>query len=213
MRAPLFETRVCVNPQCGMRYPVETNEIHEQRCPNCRSSTVIAGELFGQLEIPVTGMTTCGPSLSVLLDNIRSAWNVGSMFRASDGAGVQHLYLGGVSPTPDNEKVAKTALGSERSVSWSHHMDGVKLCRGLREGGARIWALEGGQHAENIYALDVPADRPIVLVVGNERTGVDPGILVECERVICLPMSGQKGSLNVAVALGIAVYTLRFRSG
>ena len=90
-------------------------------------------------------------------------------------------------------------------------MDGLKLCREMKARGFRIWALEGGPRAEDLYVIDIPMDRPLLLVVGNERTGVDPGILAECERILCLPMSGQKGSLNVAVAFGIAVYTLRFR--
>jgi len=150
--------------------------------------------------------------LAVLLDNIRSAWNVGSMFRAADGAGLRHLYLCGLSATPENEKVAKTALGSELAVPWSHHMDGVQLCRELKAAGYRIWALEGGDRAEDLYQMGIPKEQPLLLVVGNELSGVDPGILAECERVVCLPMSGQKGSLNVAVAFGIAVYSLRYQT-
>jgi tRNA G18 (ribose-2'-O)-methylase SpoU len=146
-----------------------------------------------------------------MLDNIRSAWNVGSMLRSADGAGVRHVHLCGVSSPPDNPKVAKTALGAENSLPWTFHPDGAAAALEMQAQGFRLWALEGGPRAESLF--DVSADlpgAPLVLVVGNELSGVDPGILDQCERVVCLPMQGIKGSLNVAVAFGIAVYYIRF---
>jgi len=170
------------------------------------------GAEFGQLEIPPAPASPSGIHLEVLLDNIRSAWNVGSILRASDGAGVSRVYLSGVSPSPAQEKVAKTALGAERSVAWHMVPDGVEACLELRLKGYTLWALEGGPRAENLFHVDLPHGRPLVLVVGNELTGIDPGILACCERVVCLPMMGQKGSLNVAGAFTAAVYALRFRA-
>ncbi len=208
----LFEVRVCINPQCGLRYTIEVGQVLGVHCPGCRSATEVVGAPYGQMEIPDahSGMPECGMRIEVLLDNIRSAWNVGSIFRAADGAGVAHVHLCGVCPKPDQAKVAKTALGAERSIASTYHLNGVQACQRLKDAGFRLWALEGGQLAESIYIEGAQDDRPLLLVVGNEVSGVDPGILALCERVVCLPMLGMKGSLNVAVAFGIAIYTLRF---
>jgi len=210
MLKEIFDIRQCVNPACGLRYSRHLKETLGIRCPNCRSETIRMGEPFGQLEIPAQEWPDSGPILEVLLDNIRSAWNVGSMLRAADGAGVRHFHLCGISPSPDHARVMKTALGAERSVPWSYHPDGLTFCREAKRLGYRLWALEGGPQALSIFGLESQGSGPILLVVGNELTGVDPGILAECEQVVCLPMMGEKGSLNVAVAFGAAVYSLRF---
>jgi 23S rRNA (guanosine2251-2'-O)-methyltransferase len=177
----------------------------------CRAPVEALGEPYGRQTVSPQASEAPGPPLEVLLDNIRSAWNVGSMLRSADGAGVRRVHLCGVSAWPDNPKVAKTALGAERSLPWQHAPDGVALARSLKAAGLRLWALEGGERAQPLFELraDV-AGPPIVLVAGNELTGVDPGILALCERVASLPMAGVKGSLNVAVAFGIAVYTIRY---
>lgn len=215
MESMLFEIRVCINPQCGMRYSIALDQGAGKHCPNCRSATRRIGEPYGQLAVSETGVGAAVqmPRVEVLLDNIRSAWNVGAIFRSADGAGVEHVHLCGVCPKPDHPKVAKTALGSEQSVAWSFHPDGEQACQEMKKAGYRLWALEGGPGAENLYRQTFPQDRPLLLVVGNEVSGVEPGILALCERVVCLPMLGTKGSLNVAVACGIALYALRFNHG
>jgi tRNA G18 (ribose-2'-O)-methylase SpoU len=156
--------------------------------------------------------------VEALLDNIRSLRNVGSMFRTADGAGLAHLYLGGVTPSPEHPKLAKTALGAERSVPWSRHPDACVAAAELCAGGRRLWALEGGPRSLSIFDPAVAlaaaerraSEQPVVLVLGHEVSGVDPRIVDQCERVIHLPMMGIKDSLNVSVALGIAAYVLRF---
>jgi tRNA G18 (ribose-2'-O)-methylase SpoU len=150
--------------------------------------------------------------LSALLDNIRSLRNVGSIFRTADGAGVEHLYLGGITPTPDHPKLAKTALGAELEVPWTHGPDAAALAAALVAQGHRLWALEGGDSDSVFEARPARGDddRPIVLVLGHEVSGVDPRILRLCQRVVHIPMLGIKDSLNVSVAFGVAVYSLRF---
>lgn len=143
---------------------------------------------------------------SVLLDNIRSAWNVGSIFRSADGFGFRHAYVCGITPTPENEAVTKTSLGAENSVPWSYHKDAVKLVKGLRKEGYRILALEEHPRARSIDTEIVPATA--VLIVGNEITGVDPGLLDECDEILYIPMRGDKKSFNVAVAFAIAAHAL-----
>jgi tRNA G18 (ribose-2'-O)-methylase SpoU len=147
-----------------------------------------------------------------MLDNIRSAWNVGAMFRSADGAGFSRLHLCGFTPTPEIPAVGKTALGAELSLPWTWAPDGVALAQTLLEQGCQLWALEQESRSVSIYASkpELPGGR-LVLVVGNEVCGVDPGILALCQRVVHIPMHGGKRSLNAAVAFGIATYALRER--
>jgi 23S rRNA (guanosine2251-2'-O)-methyltransferase len=150
--------------------------------------------------------------LEVLLDNLRSAWNVGTVFRIADGLGIRKLHLGGITPTPANPKVVKTALGAEQNVPWTYYSDGLAAAQSFAEHGYRLWALENHDRAISLLDGSLPeADGKVLLVVGNENTGIDPCILACCERMLCIPMLGVKRSLNVAVAFGIAAGLLRSR--
>jgi tRNA G18 (ribose-2'-O)-methylase SpoU len=152
------------------------------------------------------------PAMEVLLDNIRSIYNVGSIFRTADGAGISRLHLCGITPTPDNPRLKKTALGADAAVPWIHHLDGCAAAAGLKARGMRLWALEGGERSEPIQECVPDSDgRAVALVVGNEVSGVDPEILHQCDKILSIPMQGVKTSLNTAVAFGIAVYSLRLR--
>lgn len=210
LNEPRFQIKHCTNEACGLRFTISLNDPRADRCPLCRAPVIVLPGDYGRFSVREDVQRVQGPALEVLLDNIRSAWNVGSMLRSSDGAGIRHVHLCGVSATPDNPKVAKTALGAEKSMPWTVHRDGHAAAKQLAESGMRLWALEGGERAESLFEAPAHSGDPIVLVVGNELSGVDPGILDLCERVVCLPMQGIKGSLNVAVAFGIAVYTIRF---
>jgi 23S rRNA (guanosine2251-2'-O)-methyltransferase len=150
-------------------------------------------------------------TLHVLLDNIRSAWNVGSILRTADGFGFAHAYLCGITPTPENKDVQKTALGADDFVTWSHHMDAVKLVKGLKKEGWKVWAMEEGERAQSI---DKIADTTgnTVLIVGSEVTGVDPALLDLADHIFYIPMRGRKRSFNVAVAFGIAAWALKVES-
>jgi len=155
--------------------------------------------------------------LAVLLDNIRSAWNVGSVLRSADGFGFSHAYLCGISPTADNEAVTKTSLGAEDSVPWSYHKDAVKLVKGLKGEGWKVYALEDDTRAialeSNSLLFNTGDGTPAlqVLIVGNEVTGVDPELLDMCDEIYYIPMRGEKKSFNVAIAFGIAAYALRMQ--
>lgn len=120
---------------------------------------------------------------------------------------MRRLYLCGVTPTPNNPKLAKTALGAEQCVAWSHHKNSIDLADALLAGGHTLWALEEGQGTESLLAVtSVPGST--VLVIGNEVTGVDPDLLARCTRRLAIPMHGVKRSLNVATAFGIAAVLL-----
>jgi 23S rRNA (guanosine2251-2'-O)-methyltransferase len=214
-----FRSRCCTAPACGLRFPVTDGSPLGARCPTCGSPTAWVDAPYATHGI--APQAAAGPHerlrVEALLDNIRSLSNVGSMFRTADGCGLEHLYLGGFTPTPEHPKLAKPALGAERSVPWSRHPDAVELAAALRDRGRRLWALEGGPRSEPLFHPEVTAaaqalragDQVVVLVLGHEVSGVDPRIVERCERVIHLPMSGRKDSLNVSVALGVAAYALR----
>lgn len=215
MPATAFEIRVCT--ACGLRYPLMEGHAFGARCPACMGATrrLLSRNLNlepNPLRPVSSSPTPRNRAYAVLLDNIRSAWNVGSVLRSADGFGFAHAYLCGITPTPDNEAVAKTSLGAEDTVSWSYHKDAVKLVLGLKKQGWRIWALEETDGAQTIASAALgEADSQIVLILGNEVTGVDPGLLAPCEKIFCIPMRGEKKSFNVAMAFSIAAYQLEQR--
>jgi tRNA G18 (ribose-2'-O)-methylase SpoU len=150
-------------------------------------------------------------SIAVLLDNVRSAWNVGSILRSADGFGFSHAFLCGITPSADNEAVSKTSLGAEDSVPWSYHQDAVKLVKGLKMEGWKVYGLEETAEAAEISHAESVTEgaRRQVLIVGNEVTGVDPELLELCDQIFYIPMRGEKKSFNVAIAFGIAAYALK----
>jgi 23S rRNA (guanosine2251-2'-O)-methyltransferase len=201
----------CNNQQCSLRFPAPAQYENLLRCPKCRSEISVVAKPKHDTYIKGNTTIPSSPVIEVLLDNIRSTFNVGAMFRTCDGANIRHIHLCGITTLPGNPKVFKTALGAEQSVPWTHYNNGVKAALDLREKGYRLWALENCPQAEPVFnCLPILSGSPIVLAVGNEVTGVDPGIIEICERVLYIPMLGIKHSLNVAIAFGIAVYFLKY---
>ncbi|MBN2256543.1 MAG: hypothetical protein JW704_01810 [Anaerolineaceae bacterium] len=148
--------------------------------------------------------------LSILLDNVRSALNVGSILRSAEGLGVKHIYLCGITPTADHPKINKTALGAESNISCSYHLNALDTVDGLKRSSLQIWSLEIAPRSIPIVeALHYPLPDHLLLVAGNELSGVDPEILSISDRIIFLPMTGKKTSLNIAVAVGVAVSLIR----
>lgn len=143
----------------------------------------------------------------VILPNIRSAYNVGSIFRTADAAGVDKIFLTGHSPTLKHEKVKKTALGAEDYVEWEYCKQTVPLIKKLKKDKVQIIALE--QSPKSIDYRKFKPKFPIALIVGNEVKGLPKTILDQVDKIIRLLMQGRKESLNVAVAFGIAVYKIK----
>jgi 23S rRNA (guanosine2251-2'-O)-methyltransferase len=204
MSTTYYEIRLCRT--CGLRYPLTEGHPFGVRCPSCLGETKCVHRQPLEREVPIDGDKLSGDiKLHVLLDNIRSAWNVGSILRTSDGFGFEHAYLCGITPTPEQPEVRKTALGAEVFVGWSAHHNGLDKVQELRESGWRIAALEKVKGSVPIQAVTGwMGQLPSVLVLGNEVTGVDPDILALADRVVHLPMHGQKRSFNVAVAFAAA---------
>ncbi len=140
----------------------------------------------------------------LILHNIRSAYNVGAIFRTADAAGVSRIYLGGYTPPADSEKVIKTALGAEKTVSWQKVSQTWKLIEDLKSAGVSVIALEQSQTSRDY--LKLKPKFPLAIIVGNEVKGLSSNILKRVDSTWHLPMCGQKESLNVAVATGIFLY-------
>ncbi len=142
-----------------------------------------------------------------MLDNIRSLYNVGSIFRTSDGAFIQGLYLCGYTPHPPRKEIDKTALGSTETVPWRYFQKPADAIAQARSSGAKICVLEQTTSSRPYFELS-RADFPICLVIGNELTGVSPDVVSAADIALEIPMYGTKQSLNAAVAYGIAVFEL-----
>ncbi|MBI3168506.1 MAG: RNA methyltransferase [Chloroflexi bacterium] len=180
------------------------------RCPICLGETqvVLHKTIRDEERVIEKPIKKQAEFRAVLLDNIRSAWNVGSILRSADGFGFDHVYLCGITPTPDNEAVTKTSLGAEDYLPWSYHKDAVKLAAGLKKEGWRVIALEEGESAKELGKQSIARSEKSVLVLGSEVTGVDPELLSQCDEILSIPMRGQKRSLNVAIAFSVAAYAL-----
>jgi len=146
------------------------------------------------------------PHLHLIALNIRSAQNVGSLFRTADSLGVFKLWLAGYTPSPEHAMVKKTALGAEKTVAWEHVADPLKCLEDLRSKGVRIVGLE--LTADAINLAEYQPTFPMALVLGNEVEGLTATQLARCDEVICIAQKGKKESLNVGVAAGIAVWGL-----
>lgn len=150
---------------------------------------------------------------AVLLHNIRSAHNVGSIFRTADAAGISRIYLSGYTPIPIDrfgraqKDIAKTALGAENSVSWEYHKTPSHLLRTLR---AQGWVIAGvEQDAKSVDYRTFKIAKPTVFVLGNEVKGMSKPLRDTCDVLLEIPMHGEKESLNVSVAAGIILFAAR----
>ncbi len=145
--------------------------------------------------------------ISVVLDNVRSIHNVGSIFRTSDAAFIERLYLTGITGTPDNPGVHRTALGAQDTVRWSYEADPTTIVERLRTEGHTIGVLE--ITSEPTFASELETVHfPLCLIIGNEVHGVSDTLIDMADVAIEIPQFGAKQSLNVSVAYGIAVFDL-----
>lgn len=149
------------------------------------------------------------PSLpfTLVLNNIRSLYNVGSIFRTADGAGIEKIWMCGITGIPPDNQISKTALGAEKEVPWEYAPDAKECVRKLRAEGYKIVLLE--QTAESIPYENFEPEGKICLVLGNEIGGVSESLLPYTDQAIEIEMAGLKNSLNVAVAFGVVAYHIR----
>ena len=145
--------------------------------------------------------------LIVVLDNIRSLNNIGSIFRTCDAFLVSKIYLCGITAKPPNRKINKTALGSTDSVEWDYFKSTIKLIEKLKSEGVKIWSVEQVERAQKLnYIEKIDSKLKHAIVFGNEITGVDQKIIDISENTIEIDQYGTKHSLNVSVAAGIVIW-------
>ncbi len=149
--------------------------------------------------------------IRVVLDNLRSAFNVGSIFRTSDAARVAHLHLCGITAHPPHRKIARTSLGATRYVPWSYRSNALDAVRQLRREGHQIVAMETARCARSY--LDAAYRFPLALVLGHEVRGLSAELLAETDEVIAIPMRGVKNSINVATTFGVVLFEILRRYG
>jgi 23S rRNA (guanosine2251-2'-O)-methyltransferase len=143
---------------------------------------------------------------AVLLDNVRSMYNVGAFFRTADAVGIETLYLAGITSFPPQHAISKTALGAEQTVPWEHAWDPIPTLDRLRARGWELAAIETTVHAVDLFDW-VPAF-PVCVVFGHETDGIRPEVSARCDTHVRIPMLGAKHSLNVATAGGVVLYEL-----
>lgn len=142
----------------------------------------------------------------VLLDNVRSLHNVGSVFRTCDAFLAQTLYLCGYTGTPPNKEINKTALGSTESVQWKHENDILSLVKTLRAEGFRVWSVEQAVNSVFLHDFEVKKSEKYALVFGNEVSGVSQEVIDISDGVIEIAQGGTKHSLNIAVSAGVVLW-------
>lgn len=144
--------------------------------------------------------------VAVLLDNVRSMYNVGAFFRAADGVSLEKLCLCGITAYPPKNAISKTALGAEKTVRWEHDWDAVKMAERLRATGYELVAIETSLEAVDLF--DWQPKFPVCVAFGNEVDGLHPDLLAMATTHVRIPMFGHKKSLNVATAGGVVLYEL-----
>ncbi len=144
--------------------------------------------------------------VTILLENIRSLYNVGSFFRTADAAAIEKLVLSGITGKPPHKGILKTALGSENTVPWEYRGQAVTIAEELYAQGYELALMETTTHAVDLF--DWSPRFPVCVVFGNEVDGVTPPLAALCDTHVRIPMLGMKHSLNVATAGGVVMYEL-----
>ncbi|MFY7670625.1 RNA methyltransferase [Tenacibaculum sp. MEBiC06402] len=144
----------------------------------------------------------------VVLDNIRSLNNVGSVFRTSDAFLIEKIYLCGITATPPNKEIHKTALGATESVNWEYVEDTIPLIHKLKEDGVKVFSIEQADNSTMLDELSVSKKEKYAVVFGNEVKGVQQEVVTASDNCIEIPQLGTKHSLNISVSCGVVLWDL-----
>ncbi len=146
--------------------------------------------------------------LIILLDDVRSMNNVGSVFRTADAFLIEAIYLCGFTPVPPHREIQKTALGATETVNWKHFESALEALRELKKQGCRIYALEQAEKSISLSDFHPTKKEKLVLIFGNEVEGVRQELINESDGVIEIPQYGMKHSLNISVSAGIVMWDI-----
>lgn len=144
----------------------------------------------------------------IVLENIRSAYNVGSVFRTSDAFLIEAIYIVGYTSQPPHKEIKKTALGAEESVDWKHFATSAEAIDELRIQGYNVYAAEQAEGSYQLNAIGFEPDEKIAVIFGNEVSGVEQSTIALCDGCIEIPQLGMKHSLNIATAVGVVLWEL-----
>lgn len=144
--------------------------------------------------------------ISLILDNVRSLNNIGSVFRTADAFRVEKIYLCGITATPPHKDIRKTALGATESMAWEYRESTLALVRELKGQGQQVWAVEQAEGATLLQEMQLQPDRHRVFVLGNEVKGVAQEVVDHCDGVVEIPQFGTKHSLNISVSAGLVIW-------
>ncbi len=144
--------------------------------------------------------------ITIVLDNVRSLNNIGSVFRTADGFRIERVILCGISTCPPHREIHKTALGAEESVLWDYHEDTSAAISGLHEEGYTLIAVEQAEHAIQLCDFEAIQHGKMALIFGHEVKGVQQAVVDECDVVIEIPQYGTKHSFNISVSVGIVLW-------
>jgi tRNA G18 (ribose-2'-O)-methylase SpoU len=144
----------------------------------------------------------------VVLENIRSAYNVGSVFRTADAFLLEAIYITGYTCTPPHKEIKKTALGAEDTVSWQHFGNATDAIQVLKAAGCTIFAIEQAENSKSLEQVDFTSFNKVAVIFGNEVTGVEQTTIAQCDGVIEIPQFGMKHSLNIATAAGVVLWEI-----
>ena len=147
--------------------------------------------------------------MELILYNIRSRFNVGAIFRTADAAGIDKIYLCGITPQPPHPKIDKVALGAEKTVPFEYVKQTVRLIKNLKKQKYTILALEQSKNSIPYFKFKNMKDKKTVLILGSEVKGLPKKILDLADKVLEIPMHGKKESLNVGIATGIVIFELK----
>ncbi|MCF6349915.1 MAG: RNA methyltransferase [Flavobacteriaceae bacterium] len=162
---------------------------------------------LNRLEIPIFKVVKKTP-LIVILDNIRSLNNIGSIFRTSDAFLVKKIYLCGITAKPPHKDIHKTALGATDSVEWEYVKDTLKLVKNLQRDNIKVIAIEQAENSIKLQNFSIKSDETYAIVMGNEVKGVQQEVVSICDNTIEIPQFGTKHSLNISVTTGIVLWDL-----
>ena len=143
-----------------------------------------------------------------VLENIRSAYNVGSVFRTADAFLLEAIYITGYTCVPPHKEIKKTALGAEESVSWKHFANATEAIKALKENGYKIYAVEQAVNSLKLQQLEFNTNEKIAVIFGNEVTGLEQETILQCDGCIEIPQLGMKHSLNIATAAGVVLWEI-----
>ncbi len=146
----------------------------------------------------------------IIIDQVRSGLNIGSIFRSADAFRIEKIYLTGFSPLPPNKEILKTALGATDTVAWEHHPDALNLVQTLKSENIKVFAVEQTAHGIPLNNFNIDSNASIAIILGNEVDGVQQSIIDICDGTIEIPQFGTKHSLNVAVCGGIVLWHLTY---